>query len=181
MTTTWKIDPAHTEIEFKARHLMITSVTGRFDAFDGTVEAEDENFLTSKISFSADVHSINTGDKQRDAHLKSEDFFNASQFPALTFESTKIEKSNDDDTYIVWGNITIRGTTKLVKLVVESGGIIKDPWGNTRAGFELSTKVNRKEFGLTWNAVTETGGIVVGDEIRIHCAVELVKEAEVLA
>lgn len=180
MTTTWKIDPAHTEIEFKARHLMITNVTGNFTSFEGSVETEDDHFEKAKISFSADVDSIDTGEPQRDAHLKSNDFFNAAEYPKLTFESTKIEKS-DDEHYAIWGTITIRGTSKLIKLDVESGGVIKDPWGNTRAGFDLTTKVNRKEFGLSWNALTETGGLVVGDEIRIHCAVEVVKEAEVMA
>jgi polyisoprenoid-binding protein YceI len=181
MTTTWKIDPAHSEIEFKARHLMITNVTGNFTRFEGTVETENDDFQNAHISFSADVDSIDTGEPSRDAHLKSDDFFSVARFPKMTFESTKIERVSDDDRYAVWGTLTIRDISKLVKLDVTTGGIVKDPWGNTKAGFELSAKVNRKEFGLMWNALTEAGGLVVSDEIRIHCEVELLKEAEVLA
>ncbi|MGE5313696.1 MAG: YceI family protein [Acidobacteriota bacterium] len=181
MTTTWKVDPSHSEIEFKARHLMITNVTGKFRTFEGTVETEDDDFTRSKISFWADVASIDTGEPNRDAHLRSDDFFAASEHPKLTFTSTRIEKTDDPDRYQVWGTMSIRGISKEIRLDVESGGQIKDPWGNTRAGFEMTAKVNRKEFGLKWNAVTEAGGIVVSDEIRIHCAVEIVKEAEVMA
>jgi polyisoprenoid-binding protein YceI len=181
MTTTWKIDPSHSAIEFKARHLMITNVKGNFTSFEGSVETEGDDLTQAKINFSAQVDSINTGEAQRDAHLKSADFFNAAEFPTLTFESTAIERTSDDDRYTVSGNLTIRGITKAVKLDVTANGTIKDPWGNTREGFEMAGKVSRKEFGLSWNALTETGGLVVGDEIRIHCDVELVKEAEVLA
>lgn len=173
----WVLDPTHSEIQFKIRHLMISNVTGQFTKFDVSAETEEEDFLTAKVSFSADVDSVTTGNEQRDGHLKSTDFFDSSKFPQLKFVATKYESVDNDGSYELYGDLTIRDVTKQVKLDVEFGGIVKDPWGNTRAGFEINGKVNRKEFGLQWHAVTEAGGIVVSDDVRIHCAIELIKQA----
>ncbi|HTS45974.1 MAG TPA: YceI family protein [Puia sp.] len=173
----WTMDPTHSEVEFKIRHLMITNVTGNFSKFNVDVETEGEDFMTAKVTFTADIDSITTGTDQRDQHLKSPDFFDAAKFPQLKFVTTKYENVDNDGSYEVYGNLTIRDVTKLIKLDAEFGGVIKDPWGNTRAGISVSGKINRKDFGLQWNAVTETGGLVVGDEVRIHAAVELIKSA----
>lgn len=177
MATTWTFDPTHTEIQFKARHLMITNVTGNFDKYDAVVETEGDDFSTAKVSFTAEAGSINTNNEQRDAHLKSDDFFNAEKYPQLKFVSTKIEKKGDDGQYTLSGDFTIRDTTKPVIFNVDFGGVVKDPWGNTKAGLEIAGKINRKEFGLSWNAAMEAGGLVVSDEIKILCQVELVKAA----
>ena len=173
----WALDPTHSEIQFKIRHLMISNVTGQFTKFDISAETEDEDFLTAKISFSADVDSVTTGNEQRDGHLKSADFFDTAKFPQIKFAATKYENVDNDGSYELYGDLTIRDITKKVKLDIEFGGIVKDPWGNTRAGFEINGKVNRKEFGLQWHAVTEAGGVVVSDDVRIHCAIELIKQA----
>lgn len=172
----WTLDPAHSEVQFKVRHLMISNVTGEFDTFQIDVETEEEDFMTAKVSFTADIDSVTTGNPQRDQHLKSADFFDAANFPQLKFVTTKYENVDNDGSYEVYGDLTIRGKTKNIKLDAEFGGIIKDPWGNTRAGFSLNGKVNRKEFGLHWDAVTEAGNIVVSDEVRIHVALELIKQ-----
>lgn len=177
MLTTWKFDPTHTEIQFKARHLMITNVTGSFGTYDATIETEGNDFSTAKVAFTADIASIDTNNEQRDAHLKSDDFFNAEKFPQLKFTSTKIEKKGSSDAYVLTGDFTIRDVTKPVSLDVDFGGVVTDPWGNVKAGLELSGKVNRKEFGLNWNAVMEAGGMVVSEDIKIQCQVELVKAA----
>ncbi len=174
-TTTWALDPTHSEIHFKVKHMMISTVTGEFTKFDASLETEDEDIKAGKVKFSADISSINTKNEQRDGHLKSADFFDAEQFPALSFESTSIEHKSGDD-YVLHGNLTLRGVTKEVSLAVEYAGAIKDPYGYTRAGFELSGKINRKDFGLTWSAVTEAGGLVVGDEVRLLANVEFVKQ-----
>jgi polyisoprenoid-binding protein YceI len=172
---TWTIDPTHSEVTFKVRHLVVSNVSGEFKTFEGTVESDKEDFTDAKIKFSADIDSIDTGVEQRDGHLKSPDFFDAASHPKLTFESTGITKKGDD--YKVSGNLTIRGTTKPIELTVEYGGQQKDFYGNTVAGFEISTKVDRQEFGLAWSAVTETGGIVVGNDVKILAHVELHKKA----
>lgn len=174
-TTTWALDPTHSEIHFKVKHMMISTVTGEFTKFDASLETEEEDIKTGKVKFSADISSINTKNEQRDGHLKSADFFDAEQFPALSFESTSIEHKSGND-YVLHGNLTLRGVTKEVSLAVEYAGAIKDPYGYTRAGFELSGKINRKDFGLTWSAVTEAGGLVVGDEVRLLANVEFVKQ-----
>ena len=155
---------------------MITSVTGEFKNFDATMEASKEDFSDAKITFTADVNSINTNMEQRDAHLKSDDFFNAEQFPKLTFKSTSIQKTGDEE-YRLTGNLTIRDITKPVELKVEYNGSTKDPWGQERMGFEISGKINRKEYGLKWSAVTEAGGLVVSDDVRLALNVEMVKQA----
>ena len=170
--TTWKVDTAHSQISFKVKHLVISTVTGSFDKFEGMVEATGDDFTDATVTFSADVASINTNAPERDAHLKSPDFFDAQNHPKLTFRSTEIKK-NGQDKYLLTGDITIRGITKRISLDAEFGGIMKDPWGNTKAGFELTGKLLRKDFGLNWNAVTEAGGIVVSEEVKINCNVEI--------
>ncbi len=174
--TNWKIDPMHSEVLFKAKHLMITTVTGQFKAFDLNVETEGDDFTkASSISFTADVDSLSTNNEQRDGHLKSPDFFDAATHPKVVFEGTKMEGSGSD--YKLHGNLTMRGTTLPVVLDVEYSGIVTDPYGQTKAGFTVDGKVKRKEFGLMWDAVTEAGSIVVSDEIKIHAEVQLVKQA----
>lgn len=175
MAITWKIDPAHSEILFKVRHLMITTVTGYFRKFDLTVETETEDFnTTQKIEFTADIDSIDTNNEQRDTHLKSADFFHAQEHEQLRFVGNNYESSGE--TAKLHGDLTIRGTTKPITLNVEFGGIVVDPYGQTKAGFTIDGKISRKEFGLMWNAVTEAGQVVVSDEIKIHCEVQLVKQ-----
>lgn len=171
----WKIDPLHSEVEFKIRHLMITNVTGYFGTYDATVESSSDDFTDAKINFEADVDSISTKNEQRDQHLKAEDFFHAAQYPKLTFVSTGVKKV-DDEEYKVTGDLTIRGVSKPVELTVEFTGIVKDPYGQTKAGFEIKGKINRKDYGLTYHAATEAGGIVVGDEVKLQAGVQLVKQ-----
>jgi len=175
-TKKWVVDPMHSEIQFKVKHLMITNVTGSFDKFDVSAETEDEDFMKAKISFSADVDSISTGNEQRDAHLKSADFFDAANHPQIKFVATKYENVDNDGSYELYGDLTIRGITKNVKLDVEFGGVVKDPYGNTKAGFTINGKIKRKDFGLHWDAVTEAGGIVVSDEVRIMCEIQLIEQ-----
>ena len=174
-TTNWILDPSHSEVEFKIKHMMISNVSGQFRKFECTVQTEGEDFMTAKVAFSADVDSITTGSDQRDGHLKSPDFFDAAKFPAIKFVNTKYENVDNDGSYEVYGDLTINGVTKNVKLDAEFGGVIKDPWGNTRAGITISGKINRKEFGLAWHGVTETGSLIVSDEVRIHVGMEFVK------
>jgi Uncharacterized conserved protein len=173
---TWTLDHNHTEVTFKVKHLVISSVTGKFKTFDGTVESDKEDFTDAKIRFTADVNSIDTGNEQRDGHLKSADFFDAANHPQLTFESTSVTKKSGNE-YLVSGNLTMRGVTKPVELKAEFGGIQKDFYGNTVAGFEIEGKVNRRDFGLEWSAVTETGGIVVSDDVKLQVNAELIKKA----
>jgi polyisoprenoid-binding protein YceI len=173
-TTKWTLDPAHAEIQFKVRHLMISHVTGSFGRFDASIETTDDNFDTSKISFSAEIDSITTNNEQRDGHLKSADFFESSKFPTLTFASTKFEKISGE-AYVLYGDLTFHGVTKNVRLQVEHGGVIKDPWGNSRTGFTVNGKINRKDYGLVWNAATEAGGVVLGEDIKLHANVEFIK------
>lgn len=176
MAILWKIDPVHSEIQFKVRHLMITTVTGHFKSFDASIETETDDFETAqKIEFTADIDSISTNNEQRDAHLKSEDFFHGEQHPQLKFIGTKYEAKGDEAT--LHGNLTIRDQTKPITLNVEFGGTVVDPYGQTKAGFTITGKISRKEFGLMWNAVTEAGQVVVSDDIRISAEVQMVKQA----
>ncbi|MDX5345867.1 MAG: YceI family protein [Hymenobacteraceae bacterium] len=174
--TKWVIDPTHSEIQFKVKHLMITTVTGYFAKFNLEVETEEEDFTKAdKIVFTADVDSINTNNEQRDTHLKSEDFFHAEKHEQIRFEGKNFEKASGDD-YKLTGDLTIRGTTTPVTVDVEFGGIVQDPYGQTKAGFTVDGKINRKDFGLTWSAVTEAGSVVVSDDIKIHAEIQLVKQ-----
>ena len=175
-TTKWMLDPSHSEIQFKAKHLMITNVTGSFGNFEATAETQGDDFSSAKINFTARVDSVNTGSEQRDGHLKSPDFFDAEKFPELKFESTKLEKESGNE-YLMHGNLTIKGVTKPVKLNVEHHGTQKDPWGNTKAGFSINGKINRADWGLTWNAALEAGGMLVSEEIKLHSEVQLAKQA----
>lgn len=175
MATNWILDPAHSKVEFKVKHMMISNVSGQFKKFDAQVETEGEDFMTAKVNFTADIDSIDTGNEQRDGHLKSVDFFDAANFPQLKFVTSKYENVDNDGDYEVYGDLTIRGITQQVKLDVEFGGVIKDPWGATRAGFTITGKINRKTFGLTWSGVTEAGSLVVSDDVRIHIDLEFVK------
>lgn len=176
MSITWKIDPAHSEIQFKVKHLMITTVTGYFKKFQGEVITNSEDFnTTTSIKFTSDINSIDTNNEQRDTHLKSEDFFHAEKYSELSFTSTQYSSLKNEAT--VEGNLTIRGLTRPVTLNVDFGGIVVDPYGQTKAGFTVTGKISRKEFGLTWSAVTEAGNVVVSDEIRLLGEVQLVKQA----
>ena len=171
---TWKIDPAHSEVQFKVKHLVISTVTGSFGKFSGQMETENDEFSPAKINFEAAVDSINTNNTDRDAHLKSADFFDASNYPTISFNSESFEKVGDSN-YKLTGDLTIKGVTKRLTLEVEHGGVMTDPYGNTKAGFELQGKISRKEFGLNWNAVTEAGGVVVGDEVKLLLNIQLAK------
>ncbi|TAH19631.1 MAG: polyisoprenoid-binding protein [Cytophagales bacterium] len=172
----WTIDTMHSEVLFKVKHLVISTVTGSFNRFSAALEADKEDFTDAKVSFTADIDSIDTNNEQRDGHLKSDDFFNAEKYPQLSFTSTSLEKKSGSD-YVLKGNLTIRDNTKAVELAVDFGGVAKDPYGQTKVGFEATGKINRKEFGLTWSAVTEAGGIVVSDEIKLLLNVQFVKQA----
>lgn len=173
--TIWKIDPAHSEIQFKVKHLVISTVTGQFKAFDASIDAENEDFEGADIEFSADINSIDTRNEDRDAHLKSEDFFNAEKHPKLIFKSDSFTKTGDGE-YKLAGDLTIRGNTKKVELDAEYGGTVVDPYGNTKAGFDVKGSINRKEFGLKWNGVTEAGNVVVSDKVNLLLNVQFTKE-----
>jgi len=175
-TTKWVIDPTHSEIQFKVRHLMVSYATGQFKQFNATVETTGEDLTTAKVKFTAEVDSIFTNNEQRDAHLKNTDFFDAGNHPQLIFESDKFEKI-DEEEYKVYGILTIRGISKKVVLDVEYGGITIDPWGNTRTGFSISGKINRKDFGISFGMVSETGNVLLGDEVKISANTEFVKQA----
>ncbi len=168
--TTYTLDRAHTTVEFVVRHLMITKVRGRFTAFDGQIELEPDSDLPRSVIATIDASSIDTREEQRDAHLRSADFFEVEKYPHLTFESTRIEGTPDELT--IYGKLTIHGITRDVELTGSFEGRIADPWGGTRVGYTAHTTINRKDFGLGWNAALETGGVVVGDEVRIELNVE---------
>lgn len=173
----WVVDPTHSEVQFKVKHLMITTVTGYFQKFHVEAESENEEFTSAKnVVFTADVSTINTNNEQRDTHLRSADFFDAENHGQIRFEGTNYEKVSDDN-FKLSGNLTIKGKTKPVTVNVEFGGIVVDPYGQTKAGFTVTGKINRKEFGLTWNAVTEAGSVVVSDEIKLLAEIQLVKQA----
>ena len=176
-TRTWAIDPMHSEVQFKIKHLMITNVTGSFNIFQASVTTEDENFSTAKVSFTADVNSINTGNEQRDGHLKAPDFFDAATYPQIKFVATKSQSVDNDGSYELYGDLTMHGVTKNIKVSVEFGGVVKDLYGNTKAGFTINGKISRKDFGLTWNAATEAGGVVLSDEVKIMAEIQLIEQA----
>lgn len=173
--TTWVIDPLHSEIQFKVKHLMVSTVTGSFGQYEGTVEMAGDDFEDAQIQFSADIDSISTGNEQRDGHLKSGEFFDAEQFPKMSFESTGMRKTGDD-TYELRGNLTLHGATKPVTLKAEYGGQMVDFYGQTKAGFEVTGTIKRKEFGLTWNGVTEAGGVVLSDDVRLVMNIQVTKQ-----
>lgn len=174
-STKWSLDPNHSEVTFKVKHLMISTVTGHFNHFNLEVETKNETFnQVSKIDFSADIDSINTNNDQRDAHLKSADFFNVEQNPQILFSGTNYEAKKESK---LQGDLTIAGITKPISLDVEFGGIVVDPYGQTKAGFTVTGKLSRKDFGITYNAATETGGVLLSDEIKINAEIQLVRPA----
>lgn len=173
--TQWVLDPAHSEVQFKVKHMMISTVSGEFMKFDASLETEGDDFSQSKVTFSADTDSINTKNEQRDGHMMSPDFFDAPGYPQITFASEKLEQK-DDGNFELTGNLTIKGVSKPVVLKVLNNGVINDPYGKQRTGFEVSGKINRKDFGLTWHQLTEAGGLVVSDEVRLFANVEFVKQ-----
>jgi len=175
-TKTWGIDKSHSHVNFKVKHLMITTVTGALSEYEGTIETLGDDFSKAKINFSADAASMTTGDAQRDGHLKTADFFEAEVHPKITFSSTGMEQSADGN-FVLNGDLTMRGVTNPVSLNVEFAGIAKDPWGNAKAGFSIEGKISRKDWGLNWNAALETGGVLVSDEVRILCDVQLIQQA----
>lgn len=170
--TTWNIDPTHTEVQFKVKHLVISTVTGFFKKFSGSLQTESEDFNGASVNFSLDVNSIDTNQPDRDGHLKSADFFAADQHATIDFAGA-LKKSGSE--YKLQGDLTVRGTKKNITLDVDFGGTTVDPWGNTKAGFEINGKINRKDFGLNWNALTEAGGMVVSEDVKIHINAELAK------
>lgn len=173
----WSLDPTHSEISFKVKHLMISTVTGHFNNFNLDVETEKDDFsIAKKIEFSADIDSIDTNNAQRDGHLKSADFFNVEKFPELFFSGKKFELKGDDSKLA--GDLTIAGITKPLTLNIEFGGIAVDPYGQTKAGFTVTGKISRKEFGITWGAVTEAGNVVLSDDIKINAEIQLVKQVK---
>jgi len=174
-TTKWSIDPTHSEIGFKVKHMMFTNVSGSFQKFDATIETEGDNFETAKIDFTGDIDSITTGNTDRDTHLLSADFFDAAQYPKISFESTSFKKIDEGD-YELTGNLTLHGATKPVTLSTEFGGLMKDPWGNTKAGFSITGKINRKDWGLNWNSALETGGVLVSDEVKLNIELQFIKQ-----
>ena len=175
--TTWSIDASHTEVGFAVRHLMISTVRGRFAGVAGSVSLDDGNPRNARLDVTIDVNSIDTRQEQRDAHLRSSDFFDVARFPTMRFVGSKIEGDITGD-FTVGGELTIRGVTRPITLEATSEGRGPDPWGSERAGFSAKGKVNRSEFGLTWNQVLEAGGVTVGDEIKISIDVELVRQKE---
>lgn len=175
-TTTWVLDPTHSEVQFKIKHLMITNVTGSFNSFEVNATADDENFTMGSVSFKAAVNSISTNNPQRDGHLVSGDFFDAENFPSITFNSNKVENITGDGSFDIVGDLTIKNITKQVKFVVEFGGVTVDPYANTKAGFTVSGKINRTDFGLIWNASLESGGVLLSEEVKIMCEIQLVKQ-----
>jgi polyisoprenoid-binding protein YceI len=172
--TKWAIDPTHSEVSFKVKHLVISTVTGYFKKFEGSITSDSEDFDGATIEFTADIASIDTNQTDRDAHLKSGDFFDAEKFPKLIFTNGVLE--NNSGEYSLKGDLTIKDITKPIVLSVDFGGVAGDPYGNTKAGFELEGKISRKEFGLTWNAVTEAGSVVVGDQVKLLANIQVVKQ-----
>lgn len=172
----WVVDPAHTLVQFSVRHMMISTVRGRFDRFEGHLDGDPSDLSSAKIEAVIDADSVNTGQADRDAHLRSPDFFDAENFPKITFESRRITPAGGN-TYDVLGALTIRGVTRELPFRLTFEGAGKDPWGNERAGFSIEGTLNRKDFGLNWNAALEFGGVLVGDEVKITVEVEAIKQA----
>jgi polyisoprenoid-binding protein YceI len=175
--TKWAIDSAHSEIAFKVKHLMITNVKGVFKEYEASIYTTGDDFLTSEVDFWMNPASVDTGDAKRDEHMRSADFFDVEHYKEITFTGNSYEKK-DDENYVLWGDLTIKGITKRIKLDVEFAGVMKDPWGNQKAGFSINGKINRKDWGLNWNAALEAGGFLVSDTVNISCEVQLIKVAE---
>jgi len=176
-TTKWSLDPTHSELGFKIKHLMISNVSGVFTKFDVQAQTSGDDFTDATVVVNIDVASINTNNEQRDEHLRNADFFEVENHPQITFKSTKVEKA-DDDTFNLFGDLTVKNITKPVKLSVEYSGIAKDGWGNIKAGFSVTGKINRKDWGINYNAALETGGLVLGEELKLNAEIQLVKQVE---
>ena len=174
--TKWAVDPTHSKIGFKVKHLMISNVLGSFREFEGEVSTVGNDFSKSVIHFSLNAASVDTEIADRDGHLKSGDFFDVENYPKITFEGKGLTDLGDD-LYTLTGNLTIKGLSHPVTLNVEYGGVMADPWGNVKAGFAITGKIKRKDWGLNWNAALEAGGVLVGEEVKINCDIELVKQA----
>jgi polyisoprenoid-binding protein YceI len=174
-TTKWILDPIHSELGFKIKHLMITNISGSFKTFKAEAKTEEEDFSTAKINVTVDMASISTNNEQRDAHLRTSDFFEVEKHPELKFSSTKIEEA-DSDTFALYGELTLKGVTKPVKLDVEFSGVTKDPWGGERAGFILTGKIKRSDWGVNFNNILETGGLALGEEVKINAEIQMVKQ-----
>jgi len=174
--TKWALDPSHSELQFKVRHLMVSNVTGHFKQFSSSVETQGDDITTAKVNFTAAIDSISTNNEQRDGHLKSNDFFDIENHPELSFNGEGLTHVSDEH-YKMSGVLTLRGVSKEVSLNVEFGGIVQDPWGNTRTGFTITGKINRKDFGVNFSMVSETGGLLLGEEVSLTANMEFVKEA----
>jgi len=172
----WGVDPSHSQIGFKVKHLMVTNIRGVFSGYNGNIYATDDDFTNVEINLSIDPASISTGDATRDTHLKSPDFLDTENFREINFKSTALERINVYD-YVLHGDLSIKAVTKRIQLDVEFNGVAKDPWGGKRAGFVVTGKISRKDFGLTWNTVLVTGGVMVGDEVTINCEIQLVQQS----
>lgn len=170
----WNVDASHSNVKFSVSHLMVSDMEGQFNKFDGSIDAPTTEFSNAQVNFTVDVASVNTDNEKRDAHLKSDDFFNAEKYPKMTFKSTSFKKGKGNN-YTLEGDLTLRDVTKKVKFDVTYGGTVKDPYGNTKAGFKANTKISRKAYGLKWSAMTEAGGAVVGDEVTIMLRLEFGK------
>ncbi|HTE33047.1 MAG TPA: YceI family protein [Chryseolinea sp.] len=179
-TTKWTLDPTHSELGFKIKHLMITNVSGSFKDFQTEVQTDGADFSTAQINVAAEMASLSTNNEQRDAHLRTSDFFEVDKFPQLKFKSTRIDKVNDD-TLTLHGELTLKGITKAVKLNVEINGVTKDPWGGERAGFVVTGKIKRSEWGVNFNSALETGGVMLGEDVTINGEIQLIKQAAAIA
>ena len=178
--TKWLLDPTHSELGFKIKHLMISNVSGTFKNFAAEVETQEEDFSQARINLTAQMDSISTNNEQRDAHLRNSDFFEVEQYPELKFQSTKLE-AKDDSTFILYGELTLKGVTHPITLNVEYNGLTKDPWGGERAGFLITGKISRSQWGVNFNAVLETGGVALSDEVKIMSEIQLVKQTVAVA
>ena len=175
LKTKWLIDPTHSEIGFKVKHMMFTNVSGKITKYDAVVETAGDDFSGAVLEFTADIDSLTTSSPERDAHLLGPDFFDAERFPRLNFVARSFKRLDEGD-FEITGDLTLHGETKTIKLAAEFGGLMKDPWSNIKAAFSVSGKINRKDWGLVWNAALESGGVLVGEEVTILAEVQLIKQ-----
>ncbi len=169
----WVIDTTHSEIEFKVKHLMVSNVKGKFREFDASIYTTGNDFMSVEIDCWINAASVDTGNEDRDKHIRNADFFDVENHHQITFLANTVENVDNDGSYELWGELSIKGISKKIKLDVEFGGVVKDPWGNEKAIFSINGKINRKDWGLNWNAALETGGLLVSEEVRINCEIQL--------